>query len=159
MRRRTATILFAIVGVVFFLFIAVVAGGAWLFFSIFNSQTLDEAKATRTFEDARRRFTAIEPIIEIRNGMPVLVRRPPDGAPARELKTLHVLAWNPDDDRVISMELPMWLLRLSDGPIRLNEDRNRPSLSMSARDLDRYGPTLVLDHRSGRDEQVLVWTD
>lgn len=164
MKRRTANILLAIGGVLLLCVIAVVGLGIWLFRSAVNTEASNEATASRAFEEVRGRFSAVGPVLEIRDRELVLLRKAPDAAPAHRIQTIHVLTWNPDEGNLTRITVPMWVLRMSDDPIDLSTDPRsgvsiRNGISIRPEDIERYGPTLLVDHQDEDGERVLVWSD
>ena len=71
------------------------------------------------------------------------------------------MAFDPDDGRVVRLAIPFWLLRLKTGggSIDFNGNRmNLEDLKLSVADLERFGPTLIVDHASADGNRVLVWS-
>src|SRR5205085_10150418 len=76
-------------------------------------------------------------------------------------QTLHVMAFDPDDGKVVRMELPFWILRLKSGGAKFDIGRNNVDLGrmrITVEDLERYGPILILDQKDGDGSRVLVWS-
>jgi hypothetical protein len=74
---------------------------------------------------------------------------------------LHLLAFDPGDGRIVRFRLPFWLLRMKMGNTTIDLNGNRMDLEdlrLSVDDLERYGPTLVVDHQAASGERVLVWS-
>lgn len=165
MTRRTVNILIAIGGVLVLCLIAVVATGIWLVRSAIDTESINEAAASSAFDEVRQRFGAAGPVLEIRGRELVLRRTVPDTMPAKQIQTIHVLAWNPAEGNLTRLAVPMWLLRMSDDPIELTADSGIPGISISTpvsirpEDIERYGPALVIDHRDDDGERILVWSD
>ena len=163
MKKKTASILLGILGVCILLVVVGVGVGAWFFASAFDNQPADEDTAARAFDEVRLRFGAVTPILEIRDREMTLLRKPPDNAaPARPIETVHMLAWAPDEQNLSKVAVPMWLLRMSNDPIELSAGSDLEAganLSITAAEIERYGPTLVVDHQEPNGERFLVWTD
>ena len=75
--------------------------------------------------------------------------------------TLWMLAWDPEQDRLIRVSLPFWVLRMGHRrmPVGRKErgfDLNR--LNLDVDELERIGPALVFDFRNQDGVRVLVWT-
>ena len=80
---------------------------------------------------------------------------------ARPPETLNILAFDPDDGRMVKISVPFWLLRLKVGGTRIDFNGNRmelEDLKLTVEDLERFGPTLIVDHRVPNGERVLVWS-
>ncbi|MCA1584816.1 MAG: hypothetical protein LC791_08610 [Acidobacteria bacterium] len=74
--------------------------------------------------------------------------------------TLHVLAWDPDEERLARISLPFWLLRMKSTPIELAayaSGLDDEGVELSAEDIEKYGPGIVLDHTTSSGERVLFW--
>jgi hypothetical protein len=71
------------------------------------------------------------------------------------------MAFDPDDGRIVRVNVPFWLVRMkmSGATIDLNgKHMNLEDLRLSVEDLERFGPTLIVDHRNTTGERVLVWS-
>ena len=75
-------------------------------------------------------------------------------------QVLNILAFDADDEKIVRMEGPFWLLRLkSGGNFTMNGNHvDMAKLHLTVDDLDRYGPTLIVDHKDSKGAHVLVWT-
>lgn len=162
MKKDTLRTLAIVIGLLILLGIVALGSAVWLFVRSFDVGKADEATAARTLDEIRSRFPDVTPLLEIRNEEPVLVRQPPAVSRAGRLTTMHVAAWDPDDDDFVRIALPFWLLRLKSGPIEIASDNTRFSdrdLGITVAELERYGPTLVLDHHGRRGARVVIWTE
>jgi hypothetical protein len=158
-RRRRSTVILAVVGIVGVLCVAGIAGVAWFFLSVFESSGSDEASAARSFDEIRRRFAGVTPVLEMRDRKPVVVRQLPAAVPAGQLRDVQVLTWNPDDAKLSSIRLPFWLLRMDDDPIEVTVDGQGQRLEMTVAEIEGYGPTLLLDYTDEDGTRMLVWTE
>jgi hypothetical protein len=162
MTKKQRTILLAILAIAGVLAIAVVGTGIWIFRSLVENVSMNEAAATRSFDDVRARFGDTGPVVALRDG-PVLLRRPPETQPAATLKTLHIMRWDDRAERMSRIDLPFSLLRMKDGLFRLKAEPNATvlsfSTSLSVAKIERYGPALLVDDRLPNGDRVLVWSD
>jgi hypothetical protein len=150
--------------VVVVLGIVAVAGVGFYFLSRnIQTETASTTGAAQEFEQVRNRFAGDEPLIELDDRGRVLGARTgraaAPGAPTPS--HLHLLAFDPANQRIVRFRLPFWMLRLRPGAttIDLNGERlNLADLRLSIEDLERYGPSLLLDHQADDGERVLVWT-
>jgi hypothetical protein len=127
----------------------------------FESQPANEHTARQRFEAVAKRFEGHQPLLVIEDGEPVVNKdaHPHSGKP---IDALHVMVWDPADERVITLNIPFWLIRMTKGrPIHLSsgdrETVSTPELNISADDLLRYGPGLILLHTDAGGEHVIVW--
>ena len=125
--------------------------------------TPGDADAARTFETAHAKFAGQAPLMEMRDGK----AHYNDDRGARTSSTasltmLHGLAFNSRDGKLARFELPFWVLRLKSTPIKFSAyaagfDDGR--VSLTAEDIERHGPGIVLDFSLDRGDRVLIWVD
>jgi hypothetical protein len=124
------------------------------------------ARAQSLFEERRERFKDMKPLIELDTDGDIL-RSHLEEARAKahdsstELDALHVLAWDADDEKVVQVSVPFWLLRMKRGPIDVFSNTaglRRADLRLTVEDLEALGPQLLIDHRGRHGNRVLVWT-
>jgi hypothetical protein len=61
----------------------------------------------------------------------------------------------------VRLKIPFWLLRLKSGGSHVNFNGRRmdlEDLKLSVEDLERFGPTLIVDHSGNDGKRVLVWS-
>jgi hypothetical protein len=72
------------------------------------------------------------------------------------------MAFDPDEEKVVRMDLPFWLLRLQMRGTRFDvgggNNIDLARLRLTVEDLERYGPTLILDHKKSDGSRVLIWS-
>lgn len=131
----------------------------------FQATTATAMSAEEEFSKAVARLSDQQPLLEIRDGEPRLnkARTKPAklGAP---IEALHVMVWQPDEKKLVRLNIPFWLLRLTKGkPIRLGSRHGEGDgpesmrLNITASELESYGAGLVLDHVDDGGDRVLVW--
>lgn len=127
----------------------------------FKSVPATERSAEAKFEAMAKRFEGQKPLLVIKDGEPV-VRMPDPTRKRAPIEALHVMVWDPSEERVVSLSIPFWLIRMTNGrPIRLSTNESghdvAPHLKITADDLERFGPGLILLHREEGGERVIVW--
>ena len=166
-RKTWISVLIAAVIIVGMLAAAAVGGTVYFFHRHVHTQPVETADAAREFETARARFSGHPPLIEMRRGdEPLLHRELLKGeAPARPLASLRVLAYDPDDGKLVRVSIPFWLLRLAPTGKRMSflsengVDFDSDRVHLTLEDLERRGPGLILDHTDRQGSLVLVWTE
>jgi hypothetical protein len=162
---RVKTWVWVVIGVIaagILCVIALAAAGIWFVRTHVNVQPTTIAAATSDFQTVRERFASQKPLIELDdhgNFVHANTDRP-DGTKRPE--ALAIMAFDSRDERVVRMDIPFWLLRLKmHGPINLNGNGNvdLAKLRLTVEDLERYGPTLIVDHHDANGSRVLVWTE
>ena len=164
--KKKRTWLWIVLGVCLF-FVVVAAGGLFFAFSFFRqAMTVTETSATDAdsqFEAIRSRFAGQQPLIQMIDDRPQFVadRATPAGS-TTPLTTMHVMAWDDEEGKLVTFSLPFWLLRMKSGPIQLSaysdgwEDRG---VSFRLEDIEKRGPGLVLDAREPNEGRVLIWAE
>ena len=156
-----------VLGIVF-VFLVLAIGGIVFMVSFFRqNMTVAEMTATSAddeFNKVRARFAGQQPLIQMIDGRPQYVADRATDAPASTapLKTMHVMAWDDNEGRLVRFSLPFWLLRMKSGPIRLGayspgwDDRG---VTFRIEDLEKHGPGLLLDVNEPTEGRVLIWAD
>lgn len=156
-----------IVGGVFVFFVVAAIGGI-VFSVVFLRQNLtvtgmSPGNAEKEFEAVRAKFGGQQPLIQMVDGRPEYVADRATESPSTvPLKAMHVMAWDDDEQNLVTFSLPFWLLRMKSGPIRLSaysqgwDDRG---VSFRIEDLERHGPGLVLDVHEWSEGRVIIWAE
>ena len=122
--------------------------------------------AERAIDDARARFAGQVPLVTLdgdghdaRLSRTELDRRiaAHQGPPP---ESMWIMAWDPDEQRLIKLSVPFWLLRMSPNS---NLTVDLPGIGKSRSDLkidelERAGPGLFLDS-TVEGAMILVWTE
>jgi hypothetical protein len=161
-RRNWPLILFGVVVLVVFVGIgAIIAVTAWVQQN-FSVRGTSQGDAQTEFETVRQKFQHRPPLLEMRNGRPAYTNgTPPAPMPTRvALDRMYVMAWDPDEEKLVSVSVPFWLLRLKATPIEFSSyaagfDDNH--VNLRPEDLERYGPGIILDATMPSGERVLLW--
>jgi hypothetical protein len=143
--------------------IAVAGVGLYFFSQHVQTRTASPTNAAREFEQIEARFTGQKPLIELDNHGRYLRantdRNPPPNAKAPD--ALNVLAFDPGDGRIVKISIPFWLLRMKMRGTTIDFNGRKmdlEDLKLTVEDLERFGPTLIVDHKQTTGERVLVWS-
>jgi hypothetical protein len=143
--------------------VAMAGVGLYFFSQHIETKTASPSVAARDFDQIKEKFATQKPLIELDERGHFLRSHidrqvPPNAAPP---EALHVLAFDPDDGRIVRVSIPFWLLRLKMRGTSIDFNGNRmdlEDLKLTVEDLERFGATLVVDHKSPSGERVLVWS-
>ena len=166
MAGKVRTWVWIVVGIAVFCVLALVAvvGGAFFYMSRhIETKSATPASAAREFEAVRSGFSGQKPLIELdRNGRFVRAHTDrPAPANAAVPDQLRILAFDPSDGRIVQVSVPFWLLRMkaSNATIDLNGSKmDLEDLRLTIHDLERQGPSLIVDHEARDGDRVLVWS-
>ena len=166
MAGKIKTWIWVVLGVVLTCVIAavVIAGSAFYFFSRhLDTHSATPAAANREFEQAKARFSGQKPLVELDRQGDVTRddSRREAARDARVPEKVIVMAFNPDEERIVRVTLPFWLLRLKSRHASINFNGKRmdlEDLKLTVADLERDGPTLIVDQTNPDGTRVLVWS-
>jgi len=151
----------AIVGVGILGIVAMAATTLWFVRSHVDVRETTAAAASSDFDAVRARYASQKPLIEL-DEHDELVRANTDRPSSSvRLQSLNVMAFDPKDEKVVRVEIPWWVLRLKSGGNRISmggDNVDLAKLQLTVEDLERFGPTLILDHQNRRGARVLVWS-
>lgn len=143
--------------------IAVAGVGLYFFSQHVQTHAASPANAAREFEQIEGRFTGQKPLIELDSQGRYLRantdRNPPPNAKVPD--ALCVIAFDPGEGRIVRINIPFWLLRMKMHGTTIDFNGRRmdlEDLKLSVEDLERFGPTLIVDHKNASGERVLVWS-
>jgi hypothetical protein len=159
--RRWAPIIFGVAVFVVFLALGMaVVSISWMREHMAIDAVTAEA-AESAFDEVRERYRDKVPLLEM-DGTVVSRRNPPaNDTPRTSLTTLHVLAWDSREEQLARFELPFWLVRLKEAPIRFGTyatGLDDLRVSLTAGDIERYGPGIIIDVQR-RGERAMIWVE
>jgi hypothetical protein len=141
--------------------IAMAAAGLWFVKSHINIQQTTTATATADFQTIRTQFANQRPLIELDDRGNFLHANTERPAGSVRPTSLNIMAYDSDDEKVVRMDLPFWMLRLKMRGTRFDVGGSNVDLAklrITVEDLERYGPTLILDHKGSDGSRVLIWS-
>jgi len=126
------------------------------------TETSEEA-AMRQLDEVRAKFPGQQPLIQLVDGRPQLVAERASQAPAKTtLSTMHVIAFDTDEGNLVNVSLPMWLLRMKSGPIRISAYRqgwDDRGVSFRLEDIEKHGPGIIVDVTQAGEGRVVIWAE
>jgi len=150
-----------IVVAVFVAGFAILAGtGAYYVMRHLETKTVSEAASKPDFDAVRARFKDRAPMIEVGNLKAGEVRIQRDPHPGgRRASTMHVLTWNQDDSKLLSTDMPLWLMRFSSLNVLSHLGVAPDRFRLTAEDVMRFGPGIVVDYKQPGENPVLIWVE
>jgi hypothetical protein len=163
-RRRTwLWIVVGAAGVGFIALIAVAGTGIYFVTHHIHSEHATGPDALRAFDGVIASFGSRQPLYELDESDEPRLVRPLASLPTSPTapETLWMLAWDPEQDHLVRIALPLWLLRIGSRKMQLTHRGAGFSierLKLDADELARVGPAIVLDYRNQDGVRVLLWT-
>lgn len=144
--------------------------GALIGFGIFavlawravNVEDADAPEALRRFTAIRSALGARPPLLTLDDAGNVVRRAAPPVQQPPPLRRLAVLAYQADQQRLVSAEVPFWFFRMKSRPTQFlvrGTGLDLERLEITAPDLAKYGPSVVIDHGRANGDRLLVWTE
>ena len=161
MAKKRSTLVLVVIGVAVCAILLVAGGLVWFFTSALERSPADEATAEARFQELRDRFRGVTPLFVMGPNGPVLNRQRPSTRAASQLRSMQMLGWDRNDEELVRVTLPFWMIRMKPGDINVSSGEGNRSvrLSLSADDLEGYGPTLLLDHTDEEGYHLVLWTE
>ena len=143
-----AIVVIGVLGVV-----AMAGIGLYFFSQHVETRTVSPANAAHDFEQVKLRFAGREAAHRTRRARPLSSIEHRSHAPpnVKAPESINVMAFDPNDGRIVRLTIPFWLVRMKmrGATIDLNgKHMDLEDLRLTAEDLERFGPTLIVDHKS-----------
>jgi hypothetical protein len=141
-------------------FAALAGTGAYYFFRQLESRTATEAQTQPEFDAVLKRFVGRVPLVEIADLRAGDIRIHRAAHPqGRRAATVYILTWDGDEDRLLKTNVPLWLMRFSSINILSQLGVAPEKFRLTAEDLARYGPGIVVDFRKAGSTRILIWVE
>ena len=119
-------------------------------------------EALRRFERVRSAFAGRQPLLTLDDSGNVIRREEPARPASGPIRTLNAVAYQADRQRLVTANVPFWFFRIKGPAAQLalrNTGLDLGSLRLTAADLERHGPALVIDRARVNGDRLLVWTE
>ena len=163
-RSKVPTWVWIVVGVVTLGILCVItlaAAGLWFVRSHVNVQPTTVAAATTDFQTIRERFANQKPLIELDDHGNFVHANTDRPNGTKQPDSLNVMAFDAREEHVVRVEIPFWILRLKTRGTLVDVGSGNidlQKLRLTVDDLQRFGPTLIVDHKDMNGSRVLVWS-
>lgn len=169
---RTRSVVLRVATALIIVGLGVLSIGVWWVSSLYRSEQADQTRADAAFAEIRARFPGIDPAFQIRERRLVIARQPAAVTSPTPPDAVHMLVWQPRQRKLSRVTLPLWTSRIATEPLPLDAlagvgeqglsaileaQRRGDELNIRISDLERYGPTLLLDGTTPDGKQVLMW--
>ncbi len=161
--RRWVWIVLALLAIGLVSCAGLVGGGIWYASTQFKLREVAPRDVETEFTKLRARFKDQKPILDTKHGIGIASDRLEARAQAYSgppPKNLCLLVSTEEQPKAVQLCLPFWLLKMKSGRGLKFDVPNGESrrLELSARDLERAGPALLLDEENDQS-RLLVWTE
>jgi hypothetical protein len=162
-RKTWIWVLVGAAGVGVVALLAVAGSGIYFVSHHIQAERSTGPDALRAFDTALGSLSGTRPLYELDPSDQPRLTRPLAEWPAgsRRPDTLWMLAWDPEQGRLIHVSLPLWIFRMGHRKMPVVRDGHGfdlERLNLDIDELERIGPALVFDFRNQDGVRVLVWT-
>lgn len=151
---------------ILFGFVACAAIGLGIFsVMVYRAVTIERvppSEALRRIQAIRAVLPAGPPVLTLDDAGTVVRREEPRTTAPVPIRRLSVLAYHADAQRLLSADVPFWFFRIK-GPAARYAVRDTgfdlDRLGITPADLERHGPSVVIDRVRPNGDRLLVWTE
>jgi hypothetical protein len=141
-------------------FAALAGTGAYYFLRHLEVRGGAEADIVKEIDGIRSKYGSREPLITLVNPKAVDVRINRESHPqGHQASTLHILTWTAEDGERLQTDLPLWLMRFSTLNILSRLGLAPDKFRLTVRDVERYGPGVVIHLRETGVRHALIWVE
>lgn len=143
--------------------LAVAGSGVYFVTHHIHSEHATSPDAIHSFQSVLTSLGPARPLYELDAADEPRLVRPFREVPSAAVRpdTLWLLAFDPEQERLVRVSLPFWLLRIGSRKMRVMHGSNGfdlERLNLDMDELERIGPALVFDYRNQDGARVLLWT-
>ena len=133
---------------------------AYFVFRHMEKSTGGEAEAIQAIDAVKARFPPRPALVEIVDPInaDIRINRPSD-ASRTPISTVHIVNWKSETGELVRADVPLWLMQFSTVNIASQLGIAPEKFRLTVRDIERYGPGIVVDYASQGAFRVLVWVD
>lgn len=127
-----------------------------------DTEVVGEEPALSRFQEIRDRYRDRAPMLDLDAAGKVTSAPASKGTIPQPVKQLRVLAYRVKGERLISAEVPFWFVKLKGSAVKFafrGTGFDLDDLGVTAGDLERHGPGLVLDETDDAGDRLLVWIE
>jgi hypothetical protein len=160
-RKTWLWVLVGLVAAGLVLLIAAAGAGVYFVTHHIQSRQTTSAEALRAFDAVKATFGSARPLYQTDGSERPTLVRPLDQLPTspRRPQDLSILAWNPDEQHLVRVSLPLWILQFGQRKMEMSNGAfDLQRLNLDVDELERIGPALVFDFRNREGVRVLGWT-
>jgi hypothetical protein len=155
-----------VVGIAIFVVLVgagLVGGFAYMVAQQVKVQEMPAAAGQEEFDRVVARFAGQQAFIEMPgdSGGETKVHHELETHGTGSISTLRICAWSPRDRKLVNVDLPFWMMRLTGNrPMELHAGSSGAVvLEVTPEQVDRRGPGLVLNHTRHRGDRLVIWTE
>jgi len=145
--------------------IAALLGLSVFGFLSWRAVSLEQAEPVRAMEvfaQVRAGLGRVQPIITLDESGVAAQLSQPASSDKFQLSYIKALAYQTDKQTLVRATVPYWFYKLKGPAIQLalhDTEINLKKLGISAAELEKHGPGMVLDETRSNGDQLIIWTE
>ena len=151
------------------LFVALVAGAvlglATFGILAYRAVAIEQAsapEALRRFTEIRSRLGGTAPLLTLDVAGNVIRRAQPPEVARRPIRRFRVLVYQTAEERLVTADVPFWFFKLKGTAAQYavrGTGLDLERLRITGAELERYEPSVIIDHVRPNGDRLLVWTE
>ncbi|NQW05372.1 MAG: hypothetical protein HQ485_15305 [Acidobacteria bacterium] len=142
---------------------AIAGAGVYFVSQHVSTSTVSSGSALKQFDEMKAQFKGQMPLLEIDSRDRVKRLRDLSELPSAPTRatTLGIMIWDPDDERLVNLKLPLWILEMGRQHVDIGtgpDGFDLRRLQLDVKEIARVGPLLIADVHTDSGERVLLWT-
>lgn len=142
---------------------AIAGAGIYFVSQHVDTERVTSGSALKQFEEVQARFKDQKALIEIDSSERIRRNKDLSELPTAASKSTHlvVMAWDPDEGRIVNVKIPIWVLTMGQQKVDLGigaESFDLRRLELDFKEVERIGSVLLIDVHTSGGERVLIWS-
>ena len=143
---------------------AIAGAGIYLVSKHIDTERVTSGNALKQFEEVLARFKDQKPLIEVDSLDRIRRNKDLSELPTAAHKATHmvVMAWDPDEGRIVNVKIPIWVLTMGQRKVDLGlgaESFDLRRMELDFKEVERIGSILLIDVHTRGGERVLIWSE
>lgn len=143
---------------------AIAGAGIYLVSKHIDTERVTSGGALKQFEAVLARFKDQKPVIEVDSSERIRRNKDLSEFPtgATRATRLVVMAWDPDEGRIVNVKIPIWVLTMGQQKVDLGigaESLDLRRMDLDFKEVERIGSILLIDVHTSGGERVLIWSE
>lgn len=131
----------------------------------YRALTVEQAsapEALRRFKEVRSRLGNSVPLLTLDDAGNVVRRTEPPQRAERRIRRFLVLVYQAADERLVTADVPFWFFKIKGTAAQYavrGTGLDLERLQITGAHLEKYEPSVIIDHARPNGDRLLVWTE
>ena len=143
---------------------AIAGAGIYFVSKHIDTERVTSGNALKQFDGVLARFKDQKALIEVDSSDRIRRNKDLSEFPTGATKAtrLVVMAWDPDEGRIVNVKIPIWVLTMGQQKVDLGigaESLDLRRMDLDFKEVERIGSILLIDVHTRGGERVLIWSE